>query len=204
MKYNKQALSIADQVAKLKSQGLRISDDAKALQYLSSISYYRLRAYTFPFQDNTNPDHPFKTEISFEEIIDLYVFDRQFRLFVLDAIEKIEISFRTQVIHQWAMQHGSHWHLDSPLFRDDVDVPFANRLNTEIGRSTETFIKHYKKKYTEPKEPPVWMSMEVASFGLLSLMFCKLKLGAEKKAVLEHYGLYKVDVLEVGCTHLAT
>ena len=89
MNYNKPAITIQDQIAKLKSRGLVISDDDKATSYLSNISFYRLRAYTFPFQDNTDPNHPFIQKISFEEIINLYVFDRQFRLFVLDAIEKI-------------------------------------------------------------------------------------------------------------------
>lgn len=197
MKYSKQAVSISDQITRLKNRGLVIKNEQKAATYLSNISYYRFRAYTYPFQDNENPNHPFTSQISFEEILSLYVFDRQFRLLVLDAIEKIEISFRTQIIYQWAMSYGSHWHLDSSLFRDSVQ--FAKHftgLNKEIDRSTETFIEHYKSKYSQPQEPPAWMSMEVSSFGLLSLMFRNLKMGPEKKAVLKHYGLYKINVLE--------
>lgn len=197
MNYNKPAISIQDQIAKLKSRGLVISDDDKATSYLSNISFYRLRAYTFPFQDNTVPNHPFIQQITLEEIISLYVFDRQFRLFVLDAIEKIEISMRTQVIYQWALNHGSHWHLNGSLFRNSVQ--FAKdytRLQQEVDRSVETFIDHYKTKYSNPPEPPAWMSLEVSSFGLLSLMFRNLKLGNEKKAITKYYGLNDVGVLE--------
>jgi abortive infection bacteriophage resistance protein len=197
MNYNKKAVSIADQVAKLKARGLAIPDEPKAASYLSNISYYRLRAYTYPFQDNTDPNHPFTSKISFDEIINLYVFDRQFRLLVLDAIEKIEISMRTQVIYHWAMSHGSHWHLDGNLFRNSVQ--FAKdytRLHQEVDRSVETFIDHYKTKYTNPPEPPCWMSLEVSSFGLLSLIFRNLKLGPEKKAVTKYYGLNDVGVME--------
>ena len=111
MRYSKPALSIQDQIDRLKNRGLTIADEQKAILYLSNISYYRLRAYTHPFQDNTDPNHPFTCQITFEEILSLYVFDRQFRLLVLDAIEKIEISFRTQVIYQWAMVYRSHWYL---------------------------------------------------------------------------------------------
>jgi len=182
MKYNKQAISVADQVARLKNRGLSITDEKKAASYLSNISYYRLRAYTYPFQDNTDPNHPFTSLISFDEIISLYVFDRRFRLLMLDALEKIEISMRTQVIYQWAMNHGSHWHMNSALFRNPAQ--FANdskRLNQEVDRSTEAFIEHYKTRYTHPPGPPSWMSLEVSSFGLLSLMFRNLKTGAEKK-----------------------
>lgn len=197
MIYSKKAVSISDQVARLKSRGLTIPDETKAASYLSNISYYRLRAYTYPFQDNTDPNHPFVTRISFDEIISLYVFDRQFRFLVLDAIEKIEISMRTQVIYQWAMSYGSHWHLDGTLFRNSVQ--FAKdytRLNQEVDRSVETFIDHYKTTYTSPPEPPCWMSLEVSSFGLLSLIFKNLKIGAEKKAVTRYYGLKDVGVLE--------
>ena len=197
MNYNKPAITIQDQIAKLKSRGLVISDDDKATSYLSNISFYRLRAYTFPFQDNTDPNHPFIQKISFEEIINLYVFDRQFRLFVLDAIEKIEISMRTQVIYQWALNHGSHWHLNGSLFRNSVQ--FAKdytRLQQEVDRSVETFIDHYKTKYSNPPEPPAWMSLEVSSFGLLSLIFRNLNLGAEKKAITKYYGLNDVGILE--------
>lgn len=197
MIYNKKAVSITDQVAKLKSRGLILPDEPKAVSYLSNISYYRLRAYTYPFQDNNDPNHPFTTSISFDEIISLYVFDRQFRLFVLDALEKIEISMRTQVIYHWAMNHGSHWYLDCNLFRNSGQ--FAKdytRLQQEISRSVEIFTDHYKTKYSQPPEPPCWMSLEVSSFGLLSLMFRNLKLGPEKKAVTKYYGLNDVSVLE--------
>jgi len=197
MNYTKPAVSIADQILRLKERGLSILDEEKATSYLGNISYYRLRAYTYPFQDNDNPDHPFINKIGFEDIINLYVFDRQFRLFVLDAIEKIEISMRTQVIYQWAMSYGGHWHLDSSLFRNSVQ--FANdfnRLQQEVDRSVETFIKHYKSKYTNPKEPPCWMALEVSSFGLLSLIFRNLKFGKEKKAITKYYGLPDVAILE--------
>ncbi len=197
MNYNKKAISIPEQLAKLKSRGLSIPDEPKAASYLSNISFYRLRAYTYPFQDNADPNHPFTRQISFDEIINLYVFDRQFRLLVLDAIEKIEISMRTQVIYNWAMNHGSHWHLDGNLFRNSVQ--FAKdytRLHQEVGRSVETFIEHYKTKYSHPVEPPCWMSLEVSSFGLLSLIFRNLKKGPEKKAITEYYGLYDIGVLE--------
>lgn len=197
MNYNKPFVSVADQIATLKARGLTVNNIPKATSYLSNISYYRLRAYTYPFQDNNVPNHPFTTVISFEDIIDLYVFDRQFRLFVLDAIEKIEISFRTQIIYNWAMHHGSHWHTIQSLYRNAGQfIKDSSRLQQEVDRSTETFISHYKNTYTSPTDPPCWMSLEVASMGLLSIIFQNLKNGPEKAAVVKYYGLNKVDILE--------
>lgn len=197
MNYSKPAVSFADQVAKLKARGLVVKDDSLAASYLNNISYYRLRAYTYPFQDNTDPNHPFTSKISFEDIIDLYVFDRKFRMMVFDVLEKIEISLRTQIIYHWAINHGSHWQINPALFRDPVR--FANNLNSlqvEINRSVETFIDHYKTTYTQPTEPACWMSLEVSSFGLLSLMFQNLKKGKEKWAVTNYFGLNDISILE--------
>lgn len=45
MKYTKPALSITDQISKLKQRGLKFNDEQKAAHYLANISYYRLRAF---------------------------------------------------------------------------------------------------------------------------------------------------------------
>lgn len=195
MQYKKGATTVAQQIEKLQSRGLSIANPEKAAHYLSNISYYRLRAYTYPFQNNELEYQPFIKEISFEEIINLYVFDRQLRLLIFNAIEKIEISFRTQIIYQYSLVHGSHWHLKPELYNNSVY--FAEQiasLQKEIDRSNETFIKHYKQKYTKPSSPPSWMSLEVSSMGLLSKLFKNLKKDAIKSSVANYYGLKDVDL----------
>jgi abortive infection bacteriophage resistance protein len=197
MKYSKLPITIAEQIEKLKSRGLKFNNEANAESYLSHISYYRLRAYTYPFQDNTNVDQPFNVDISFEQIIELYVFDRRLRLLIFDAIEKIEIALRTQIIYHFSLNHGSHWQLKPELYRNPMR--FANHLDSlqkEIDRSNETFIDHYKQKYTHPTEPPCWMSLEVSSMGLLSKIFQNLSKSPEKLAITNHFGLNDVTVIE--------
>jgi abortive infection bacteriophage resistance protein len=197
MKYTKTPIPISEQIEKLKLRGLIFNNENKATHYLSNISYYRLRAYTYPFQDNDNPEHPFVKKISFEEIIELYVFDRQLRLLIFNAIEKIEIALRAQIIHNYAMKHGSHWHTNPSLYNNPVY--FAEHiasLQTEINRSQETFLKHYKDKYSSPNEPPCWMSLEVSSMGLLSKIFANLKRDKTKDEIVKYFGLKDVDILE--------
>jgi abortive infection bacteriophage resistance protein len=197
MQYNKPAISFPDQVAKLKERGLTFGNEAEAELCLSNISYYRLCAYTYPFQDNTAPKHPFIIPVTFEQIIELYKFDRLLSHLVFDALEKIEIALRTQIIHQWAISYGCHWQINDSLYRDPQK--FANQkssLQAEINRSHETFIEHYQTTYSIPSEPPSWMSLEVSSFGLLSQIFSNLKKGKEKIAVANHFGLNDISILE--------
>ena len=197
MHYLKPPIDIAAQIALLKSRGLTFADEAKAAHYLSNISYYRLRAYTYPFQNNLSPGHPFVRVISFEQIIELYVFDRHLRFLIFDAIEKIEIALRTKIIYHFALNHGSHWHENIQLYKDSTRfIRDINKLYEEIDRSTETFIKHYKTNYTLPKNPPAWMSLEVASMGLLSKLFENLKTGPEKKVISTAMGLGHPKILE--------
>lgn len=197
MHYSKPSISFQQQVNKLKTRGLQFNSEPNAILHLSNISYYRLRAYTYPFQDNTDPNHPFNVKVTFEQIIELYQFDRKLSQLVFNALEKIEIALRTQIIYQWAMINGSHWQITPALYRDPVK--FANHINSlqiEIDRSHETFIEHYQNTYTSPSEPPSWMSLEVSSFGLLSQIFSNLKKGNEKLAVAKHFGLNDIGILE--------
>jgi len=74
--FRKPPLSIQQHIDQWISRGLAVPDPARAARYLSVISYYRLSAYTLPFQIG-NLDHHFKTGTTFEDILDLYIFDRR-------------------------------------------------------------------------------------------------------------------------------
>lgn len=76
-----------------------VCNEDAAFHYLQNISYYRLRAYTYPFQENEQGKNHYFTrpDITLENIIDLYRFDSKLRAIVFSAIEKIEVVFRTRI-----------------------------------------------------------------------------------------------------------
>ncbi len=190
MQFTKPPLSINDQINLLRQKGLIISDISKATHQLSNISYYRFRAYSYPFQDNTHPDRPFVAGATFNDILDRYFFDKSLRMLVSDALQDIEIALRTQISNHVALTHGSHWcqnqglYQDTRLFNRDMKA-----LDKEISRSSETFIRNYKNTYTRPANPPVWMTFEVTSMGLLSKIYENLRNSPEKRQVASHFGL---------------
>lgn len=208
--YEKSPISIEEQVQKLKSRGLIIDDEALAAKYLSNISYYRLRAYTYPFQDNSDPEkhHEFlRKDINFKDIIDLYCFDRRLRFLVFNALEKVEVALRAKITQRYCeTTNDSHWYMEESLFKDDAylkDGKSEYKYNTlmediedEVDRSEEDFIKHYYHRYSEPDMPPSWMALEVVSFGTLSRLYELLVKDDQKKAVAKELGLNKVDILE--------
>ena len=208
--YTKKPLSISLQISKLKDRGLIINDEKLVGDYLSNISYYRLRAYTYPFQDNVNQDadHAFtRKDIHFQDIIDLYCFDRRLRSLIFNAIEKIEVAFRAKIVQTYSeVTQNSHWFKEESLFQSKyywesgekifIYDTLLNDIYHEINRSNEDFIKHYKNKYIQPKMPPAWMTLEVISFGTLSRLYELLIKDDNKKAIAKSIGLNKIDILE--------
>lgn len=192
MKFTKPSLSIADQIALLERRGLMIPDRTRAEHCLQHISYYRLRAYWLPFEQPapTNDDHMFRDGTSIDDAIALYVFDRQLRLLVMDAIERIEVSLRGAWAYHLALKYGPHGYLDPNLYdREDRYAKALYGLREEIKRSTDTFVVHYKSKYCDPQEPPIWMTAEVMSLGQLSKWYSNLKLRSDRQAIAKVYGL---------------
>ena len=101
---NKPAFTIADQIALLKHRGMLFRNEANAPHFLENISYYRLKGYWWDMQSDY-VKHTFKPNTYFEDVIDLYIFDRHLRLIMFDAIERIEIALRTKMIYHRAVSY---------------------------------------------------------------------------------------------------
>jgi abortive infection bacteriophage resistance protein len=191
VKYTKPPLTFDAQLDLLQSRGMEIPDRARAARYLAHINYYRLRAYWLPFETAIgSSQHCFRPGTSFDDALTLYIFDRKFRLLVLEAIERIEVSFRTQFAYVLSLKYGSHAYLDKNLFKNIAfHRQLIESLREEIGRSHETFIEHYLSKYYDPSLPPIWAVCEVMSFGQLSKWFQNLKLRQDRLAISRTYTL---------------
>ena len=199
--FTKPATTHAEQVALLQERGMVIDDPTEAEYYLRHLNYYRLGAYWLPFEAD-HASHRFHPGTRFSQVLNLYVFDRELRLLVLDAIERFEVSARTQWAYSMAHRHGAHAHLEWSIASDtDRWLQNLNSLVREVGRSDETFIKHLTKTYGEPL-PPVWAVCEVMSLGLLSRWFDNLKPMPTRRAIADAYGIDD-DVLRSWLDHLS-
>jgi hypothetical protein len=165
--YNKPAITYEEQVELLQQRGMIVEDVAKAEFYLQHINYYRLTAYWIPFEED-HETHKFRPNTSFDEVLALYNFDRELRLLVLDAIERIEVSVRAHWSYQLGHLYGPHAHLKQELFDSKYWEKNLDQLTEEVRRgSGEIFIKHYLNNYEE-ELPPIWVVSEIMSFGLVS------------------------------------
>lgn len=188
MQYNKPPLTINHQIALLQSRGLIIPDIQLAINYLSNIGYYRLSAYMLPLK--VMGANQFLPNTTFDDVIRLYRFDRELRVFLFDYVERLEINFRTQLIYHLSLNHGAFWFENSQLFRDSVrHTSHLFNIDKEVYRARETFKDHFEAKYTASRRMPAWMAFEVASFGSLSKLYENLTASQAKREVANYFGL---------------
>lgn len=177
----KKALSYDQQLDKLnKDHNLKIEDRERAITILKTVNYYRLSGYGIGLKSNLNKEHYIK-DISLSHLFKLYCFDSQFKNNLIRTIEQIEIQLRTQIAYHIAMKYGSGGLMTESNFihktnknNDTIYSIISNNLEKEIYRQRKSpFVKHHIRKYNS--KFPIWVSVELMSFGTLSSLFSILK-----------------------------
>ena len=204
--FNKPPLTYEKQVELLLSRGLIVTDRKRAERHLANISYYRLSAYMLPYKKKENGIiiDAFKEGTTWDDIYDLYVFDRKLRLLVFDAIERLEVAIRTQIIYQLSHNYGSHWQDNAHIFIPPREVTLRDgrKITIDVYREiqshikeqlhsnrAEVFIQHYHNKYDTPENPPSWMSVEIMYFNHLSKICTGLKNRADIVGIASYFAL---------------
>lgn len=103
-KIHQPPMTIDEQVENLKSIGLIVKDEEYAKQILNDISYFRLiKAYSL----NLKPKNGnYYKGITFEQIVELYLFNSNFRQLIFPEIEKVEINVRCRISNFYSKTMG--------------------------------------------------------------------------------------------------
>jgi abortive infection bacteriophage resistance protein len=196
-------LSLEALADRLEGRGLRITDPDRTSRYLRHIGYYRLSPYTIPFQLG-GPDHKFRDDTGFDDVLNLYVFDRELRLLVLDALERVEVAVRAALTdHMSTTYNDPHWYTHAQHFSDrkkhaellrSVRKTCDDRLHglPEAGDDTlvhRSALEHYLTTYGTPELPPSWLMLETLTFGPLRMTLDNLRQRSDQKAVAKSIGV---------------
>lgn len=190
MKYQKPSLSFENQADLLLSRGL-VADRAELVVRLQAVNYYRLSAYWYTFRIPGDPGDRLQPGTTLDKVWRRYRFDRQLRLLVMDAIERVEIAIRTRIVNRHVMLHGPFGYLDRatlPGMSVDHHRKLLDKVQTESAYSHEQFVQHYLEKYTSEHDLPLWMACELLTFGGLLNIFDGLHTRM-KKDVAQDFGL---------------
>jgi abortive infection bacteriophage resistance protein len=170
MKFSKPPLTIDQQADLLLARGL-VADKADLAARLTSVSYYRLCAYWYPFK---RPDETFESGTTLETVWRRYTFDRQFRLLVMDAIERVEITVRARLAYELTHRFGPFAQTDSRAF-PGISAAQHQRLLDDLHdialHSREAFVEHFKRTYDEFPDLPLWAAVETMTLGQLLTMY---------------------------------
>lgn len=209
--FDKQPLSNKEIIRLLSERGMIIADPKRAEHYLDFISYYRLSVYMLPFQDESIS---FKKSVSFEKILRLYSFDRRLRLLSMDALERIEVAFRTVIVNCLSEKCGAFWLENPDCFHDknkrNTQASMLEEIRKQIEQQkTAPSLEHYYQTYSAPEIPPAWIVFEILPFGCVSRIYENLK-RPYRKAVAEKFGIeesilqswfHALSVLRNSCAH---
>ena len=167
----KPALTYEQQATQLMNRGLVCEAD-ELIARLKSVSYFRLSGYWLPFRQD---DDSFVEGTTLAAIWRRYTFDRHLRLLVLDAIERVEVCVRTELVYQLAHRQGPFGYrvaANLPGLKPDEHIEFIEQLTGEYSRSRERFIEHFKQTYGNVHTlPPYWMITELMAFGTLQRLY---------------------------------
>ena len=215
--YTKKPISYREQAALLISRGM--SGDVDFIEgKLRTVNYYRLSAYWFGAwginEDGTHKDI-FKAGTNFETVWERYTFDRRLRLCIMDAIERIEVDFKTTFVNVLTLKTGDPFaHFNDKNFQNFPIIKKSsnptksdkiynfnetkNRIKYDVDKSCEEFVAQHRSKYSGIM--PFWKTCEVIPFGTVSILFEGLD-NHTKREIAARYKM-SAKILEDAVTHL--
>lgn len=186
-KQHQPPMTIDEQVENLKNIGLIVNDEEYAKKILNDISYFRLiKAYSL----NLKPKNgEYNDKVTFEQIVELYLFNANFRQLIFPEIEKVEINVRCRIANYFAEQYGVLGYLEPDKFANpEYHKSFLDDIEEEIRRNAKApFVKNFRENY-EGGNLPIYALVEVFSFGTLS-KFYKNMMNQDKKIVAKSFGI---------------
>ena len=160
--------TIDQQVKILIDRGLIVNDIELVKKFLNQINYYRFSGYLKLFLVND----VFETNTVFEKLVEIYNFDYKLRKLLFSFLGYIEVLIKTQLALELSLNISAICYIDKKNFLDeDRFNSLQDNINDSITKkySKEPFIKHFQGDYL-----PLWVLVEIMSFGNISMMYANL------------------------------
>lgn len=180
----KEPKTYEEQLDILCERGIVVKDKAKCIQVLETTNYYRFTAYLLPFKLE---DDTYISGTDFYKVYRIYEFDRKLRGLLFSVIEEIEVFLRAKFAYFHAHKYGACGYLDANNFSPKHKLEkFKENFDREVRNNKNTlFVRHYTQKYN--KIFPIWVAVELFTFGMLSKFYGDLKTPDQKILAYEMY-----------------
>lgn len=187
----KEPTTYEQQLSILRDRNVLVENESFCLSVLESVNYYRFVAYFLPFkQANGN----YREGTRFLQVFRIYEFDRKLRGILFSALEEVEVFIRAKLAYFHAHKYGAEGYLSADNFSKEHDAEkFRSNIAREISSNKRSaFVKHHNEQYGG--HFPVWVIVELFTFGMLSRFYSDLKIADRKKLAKELYGTVPKNV----------
>jgi len=148
------------------------SDKDFASQILNDVSWYKFKAYLYPYLDH--PTKNYKANITFSHGLELYRFDHELRSLCNFFILKVETKAKSRIDHSVSsFTNDPFWYLDDDLFTHRTDLTSERgKFVRYLNKSNMEFAEHYRANYISNKasfrkSAPFWITAELITFDSL-------------------------------------
>lgn len=177
---NKVFKTLDEQIEILKSKGLVIGDIDKAKSILFRENYFFLSGYRHLFMRSYR-DIKFVEGTTFEELYAIFLFDRRLRNIMFKYILIIENNIKSIISYQLSKKYGykekdylnpKNFSQDNMKARQLKDVLSKMKRQVRVNGRQHSATRHYLTNYGYV---PMWVSVKVLSFGIVSELYSILK-----------------------------
>ncbi len=175
--------SFSRQVEILQERGLIIDNAQEAEIFLQYVNYYHIRGYyTDCFDSKQNI---FTEPLTFENLVSRIDEDRLLRRIYFYFLESVELNVKTQISYFLSQKYGGYGYLDDSNFTNSLlHQKLIQSLNDTIQRSSEIFVKHHASKQNkEIPILPIWIAIELLTFGSVSKHLYHILTTQDKKQI---------------------
>ncbi len=180
MAKNKIFKTLDEQIEILKSKGLVINDEQKAMEILFRENYFFISGYRHLFM-RSYKDMQFVEGATFDELYAMFIFDRRLRNIMFKHILVIENNMKSIISYQLSKKYGfkEKDYLNPKNFTQDTlktrqvhDVINKMKRQIRVNGAKHTATMHYINNYGYI---PMWILVKVLSFGIISELYNILK-----------------------------
>ena len=177
--------SLDEQLAILKSRGLKIADTDKAKHFLYRNNYYRISGYSLTLR---NHDIFFKSAI-FQNIVDIYEFDHKLRHILMKYIEIIEVTVKSIYSYEFTKIHSATGYLNPAFFTNrkrHAEILAKVNQQKETRLPHEAYLKHFVNELHQ--DIPLWAYIDLFTISDISF-FYSISENHIKKSVADAMGI---------------
>ena len=203
----KPLLTVAEQLAHLESKGVTfdLCTRQEAAAYLSGRTYYfKLASYRTLFEKRSGgPRDGQYVNLDFGHLRVLASFDRDLRYALLPLTLDVEHAARTKLVKTVTEIEGEDGYSISRDYMSSLSHNERRRREGEVAMlAKDAFCGDLVRKYGEPSKAPVWVLMELFSFGRFAslYLFCADRWGDSAMRD-EHYMLRQAQFVRNACAH---